>query len=222
MKNFYILVGPPGSGKGTQAQKISKKYNLTILSPGALLRDQIKSRTKIGKLAEPFVLAGELVPNEIFLPKLLQILKQSRKSLLLDGFPRTIEQYKILSDFEKENEKCKLFVFEIDVSTRKLQERVGGRWHCHCGEIFHTKYRPSKRAGICDICQQKLFRRSDEKPDILRNRLLIYRKKTSRIIRLFEGEHSDGYFLVNGDKNIDDVNKQFAKIFKKIHGLDKR
>ncbi len=213
-KKIYILIGPPGSGKGTQATLLQKEFDLNVIGSGSILRQQIKNRTRIGKIAKKFVEDGDLVPSMYVIPLILKKIKNSTKDILLDGFPRTLNQFKQLEEFINENKGYMVKLLEIKISIPKLQQRVGGRWHCHCGEIFHTVYRPPNIEGICDVCHKKLFRRRDEGLNVLKNRILIFRKRTMPLVRFAKNHNRFGYYFVDGNANISEVNKSLRKFIK--------
>jgi len=220
MNNIYIIFGSPGSGKGTQAEMLKNQFGLRVISIGSLIRQEIKKRTKIGRLSKPFVENGELVPTEIFLSLFWEKLKKNKDDILLDGFPRNLEQFALLNDYSIKNNK-NLILLEIRVTMKKIQERIGGRWHCLCGQIFHNVYRPPKVFGKCDVCGGKLFRRDDESREVLHKRLFVYKGKTKKIIKRFNENHPQNYFFVDGDKSIEQVSKELQKIIKKINGHNK-
>ena len=179
------------------------------------MREQIKRKTKIGKIAESFVKEGDLVPSMYVVPLVLKKIEKSENDILLDGFPRTLNQFRTLEEYCHRNGFKKVLLLEIKISIPKLQQRIGGRWHCHCGEIFHTVYRPPKVEGICDVCGKKLFRRQDEGANVLKNRILVFRKRTKPIISFAKRHAIFKYESVDGNVDIPEVFAQLKKLIKK-------
>lgn len=170
-----VLLGSPGVGKGTYASMIKEKYDLAHISTGDLFREAIKKSTDLGKKAKEYIDRGNLVPDELTIELLKKRLEQKdAKNFLLDGFPRTINQAEALEKITKID-----LVLNFYASEKVILQRLGGRRICKkCGAIFHLKNRIPKKLGICDECDGELYQRADEMPDIIRERLEIYRKKT--------------------------------------------
>ena len=170
-----VLLGSPGVGKGTYASMIRDKYHLAHISTGDLFREAVAKGTELGKKAKEYMDKGALVPDELTLEILKERLEQKdAKNFLLDGFPRTIEQAKALDKLTKIE-----VVINFFASEKVILNRLGVRRICKkCGAIFHIKNRIPKKPGICDECQGELYQRQDEMPEVIKDRLKVYREKT--------------------------------------------
>lgn len=170
-----ILLGSPGVGKGTYASMIKDKYHLVHISTGDLFREEMKKGSEVGKKAKGYIDKGELVPDELTLSLLKKRLEQKdAKNFLLDGFPRTISQAQELEKITKID-----LVINFYASEKVILQRLGGRRICRkCGAIFHLVNRIPKKPGICDECGGELYQRPDEMPEVIKDRLNIYHKKT--------------------------------------------
>lgn len=180
-----ILLGPPGAGKGTLGELVANSYDIPTLSTGDLIRDEIKQKTKFGAHAKEIIDRGKLIPDDVMVEKLFEELKKPKyhNGVILDGFPRTVGQAKAL-------EKHKFLVdavLEFEVSEKTALQRLGGRRTCRkCRAIYHIKNNPPKQKGICDKCKGELYQREDQKPEIIKERLMEYYEKTKPLI---------GYYL---------------------------
>jgi len=174
-----VILGPPGVGKGTYAEFLSKKYGIPKISVGDLFRSAIKNRTKLGKRIKNYVSSGELVPDETVIELVKNRLEEPdcKNGFLLDGYPRTVPQAEAMMNFKKIDVALN-FVAPDEV----IMERIGGRRTCRkCGAIYHIKNVPPTIEGICDRCSGRLVQRSDEKPEVIKNRLVVYREKTKPV-----------------------------------------
>ena len=173
-----IFLGPPGAGKGTQAQRICAALGIPQVSTGDILRRAIKEQTPTGLKAKSFIDAGKLVPDEVVIAIVEERLKEAdcQKGYILDGFPRTVPQAEAL-------EKAGITfdaVVSLEISDEEIVERMGGRRVCaSCGAPFHVKNLPPKVEGVCDACGGKLEARADDKPEVVRDRLKVYHKETA-------------------------------------------
>jgi adenylate kinase len=175
-----VILGPPGVGKGTYAEFLSKKYNIPKISVGDLFRTAIKDRTELGKKIKDYVTSGDLVPDEIVIELVKNRLEEPdcKRGFLLDGYPRTVPQAEAMMKFKK-IELALNFVAPDEV----IMERIGGRRTCRkCGAIYHIKNVPPTIEGVCDRCSGRLVQRSDEKPEVIKNRLVVYREKTKPVV----------------------------------------
>ena len=174
-----ILLGPPGSGKGTIAQRSEKEFHLKHISAGELLREEAAKGTTIGKDIKDILEKGNLVPDEL----VTQIIKlEIRKSndYLLDGFPRTINQAQEI-DYLKIDP-----VIYLDIGTKEVIRRLSGRRVCSAGEHnYHLKYLPPKKAGVCDADGTRLIRRKDDYPKVIRERFRVYNKQTKPVVEYY-------------------------------------
>jgi len=208
-----ILLAPPGAGKGTQAELIEQKFRVAHISTGDLLREAVKKGTILGLKAKKYMDKGELVPDEV----VIGIIKDKIKELndfILDGFPRTLEQAKILDRILDEEGKKLDTVIEIQVPDERLVERAVGRLSCKCGEVYHEIYNPPRTEGICDRCGGKLYKREDDTAETMYSRIKTYKMKTMPLIKYY---FQKGILrTVNGDQDIEKVFWEIEKILNKI------
>lgn len=188
MPTYIVLLGPPGAGKGTQAQLISSKLGLPHVSSGDLFREHLKAETELGRLAKYYMDRGELVPDDVTIEMVRQRLSQPdcAAGALLDGFPRTPPQAEALSKMlEDFNGKVDAVPY-IHVPEEILVERLSGRWTCRAeGHVFHEKYNPPREAGRCDIDGSELYQREDDKAETVINRIRVYFKQTMPLIEYY-------------------------------------
>ncbi len=198
-----ILFGPQGSGKGTQAELLSKKFSLPTLSVGQLYRQQIRRRTKIGKKAATYVLAGKLVPNKLTDNLLKQELrkKKYKKGVIFDGFPRNYEQNKFL-----ENILGVDLIILIHISHKEILRRLSGRYVCDCGQTYNINSEKSARPKhkmLCDKCGHKLRQRSDDTPKAIKQRLKIYEHDTTPLFKYYKNQKK--LITISGEQNVKQV-----------------
>lgn len=194
-----VLLGPPGSGKGTQAEKINKKYNIPHISTGDILRENIKKNTELGRLAKSYMDKGELVPDSLLIDLIKDRLNQSDclQGYILDGYPRTIPQ---ASALEKINKKLDI-VLNISVSDEELIKRLSGRRICkQCGASYHIIFNPPIKNGICDLCGGDLYQRDDDSEVAIKNRLKVYKKQTQPLIDYYSKKKL--LVTINGENEI--------------------
>jgi adenylate kinase len=189
MPVYIVLLGPPGAGKGTQAQVISKSLGLPHISSGDIFRNDIKNQTELGKLAKGYMDRGELVPDDVTIAMIRERLSglDCATGALLDGFPRTPAQAaaldKMLSEFDGSVQKVPL----ISVVEEVLVERLTGRWTCRAqGHVYHEKYNPPKSAGMCDVDGSELYQRDDDKAETVKRRIRVYLEQTQPLIDYYQ------------------------------------
>ena len=186
---FIVLLGAPGSGKGTVGEIIAKDLKLAHISTGDLFRENLKNKTELGKKAQEYMDKGELVPDEITIGMLGERLKAEDviNGAVLDGFPRTGAQAVSLDEMlTKMNAKVDM-ALNIDVPFDEIVERIANRRSCRgCNEIYNVVFNPSKEEGICDKCGGELYQREDQKPEIVQNRLEVYSKTAEELIQYYE------------------------------------
>jgi adenylate kinase len=188
MLTYIVLLGPPGVGKGTQAEIIARTTKLPHISSGDLFRENIKNATTLGKLAQSFMNKGELVPDDVTISMIRERLSQPdcRQGALLDGFPRTTVQAEALGKLLAEFGGKVNHVPYIAASEATLVERLGGRWTCKAqGHIFHEKYNPPKTPGVCDQDGSDLFQREDDKAETVTRRIQVYFAQTAPLIAYY-------------------------------------
>jgi len=178
-----VILGSPGVGKGTYAKILSDKYNVPRISVGDLFRKEIRDETELGKKIKDYVSRGDLVPDEMVIELVKERLQKDdcKNGFFLDGFPRTIAQAEAMEYFKKIDK-----VLNFVASDWVIMSRLGGRRTCReCGAIYHVKEVPPKVEGVCDLCGGRLYQRSDETPQAIKNRLRVYRDKTKPVIGYF-------------------------------------
>lgn len=205
-KLHLLIMGPAGSGKGTQSEKIVEKYDVVHLSTGDMFRAAISAQTEAGKKAQNFIDQGLLVPDEITVALVEERLLQDdvkKKGFLLDGFPRTIPQAEALEEVLAKIEMPLNLIIDLKVNEELLIERISGRRMCEvCGTIYHISNNPPKVEGVCDLDGGKLYQRSDDNEAGLKVRLAEYHKSTAPII----GYYDDKEILeVNASATVEEV-----------------
>ena len=201
-----ILLGAPGAGKGTQAEKICEYCHIPQISTGNIIRAAMKNGTEAGKKAQEFVHAGKLVPDAVVIEMVNERLKQDdcKNGFVLDGFPRTIPQAKALDDaLTKIGEKMD-YAIDVDVPDENIVNRMGGRRAClNCGATYHIVFNPTKVEGKCDACGADTVLRDDDKPETVQKRLAVYHEQTQPLIEYYDKQ---GILKsVDGTKPMDEV-----------------
>lgn len=172
-----ILLGAPGAGKGTQAEFISEKYNIPMVSTGNMIREALKNETELGLKAKSFMDAGQLVPDEVVIGIIKERLdnEDCKNGFILDGFPRTIPQAEALDKMGIELDK----VVNYEVPDEAIIARMGGRRVCGaCGSSYHIEFNRPEKDGVCDKCGAELVQRKDDHPDTVKERLRVYHEQT--------------------------------------------
>jgi adenylate kinase len=213
MAKYYVLLGPPGAGKGTQAKIIAEKFDLVHVSSGDLFRDNLKRQTDLGKLAQTFMTKGELVPDDVTISMIRERLSRPdcKNGALLDGFPRTPAQADALSKMLKEFQGQVNLVPYISVPEALLIERLCGRWTCRSnGHIFHEKYNPPQMTGVCDLDGSELYQRDDDKSETVMNRIKVYSAQTSPLIEYYKNLKL--LAEVDGTKTIEEVSDSLIAV----------
>ncbi len=184
-----ILLGAPGAGKGTQAERMVARYGLPHISTGDMLRAAVAQGTEMGLAARKYMEAGALVPDEVVIGVVRDRLAEpdAQQGFLLDGFPRTIEQAERLDALLAEAGRQVTHVIAIDVPEDELVQRLAGRRMCrNCGKGYHIVFDPPKVEGVCDACGGELYQRTDDNEDTVRNRLAVYRAQTEPLVGYYE------------------------------------
>ena len=185
-----VLVGPPGAGKGTQAEFIADRFSIPKISTGDIFRANVSGGTELGKLAKQYMDAGDLVPDEVTIAMVRDRLGEPDASagFLLDGFPRNVAQAYELDSILGDLGTSLDVVLELEVDNEEVVKRLSGRRTCRkCGHIWHVEYDPTKVEGICDKCGGELFQRDDDKAETVRHRLDVYAEQTSPLVEFYSG-----------------------------------
>ncbi len=208
-----VLLGPPGSGKGTQGERLQEDFRLPYYATGDILRLAVKEGTELGKKAKEYMDAGDLVPDEVIIGVIAERIAtdEAADGFILDGFPRTSGQAEALDTEMKKLGRELTAVILIDVPEDEVVRRLGGRRTCAKeGHVFHLEFEPPEKEGVCDICGGELIIRDDDKPDVIRHRLEQYREKTEPLIDYYES--GGALRKVDGSQPPNDVEE-------KIHAL---
>jgi adenylate kinase len=201
-----LLIGAPGAGKGTQAEKLSLLFALRHIASGDLFRKAFEEHTDLGLKAQRYVDLGELVPDEITIPMVIRHIEEpeSMHGVVLDGFPRTLVQAQALDEeLQRFNREIDLAIY-FKVSREELLQRLAGRFFCQANQhVYHDKFRPPKVAGICDLDGSKLYQRPDDSGEAMRRRLVIYFNQTVQVLDHYNEQHK--LREVDGNQTIDQV-----------------
>jgi adenylate kinase len=185
-----ILLGPPGSGKGTQGERLQEDFRLPYYATGDILRAAVKEGTEVGKQAKEFMDRGDLVPDEVIIGVIAERLQREEAAdgFILDGFPRTVPQADALDQKMEQLRREMTAAILIEVSEEEVVRRLGGRRTCseNPSHIYHVELDPPGKDGVCDIDGAKLIVRDDDKPDVIKNRLAQYREKTEPLIDYYD------------------------------------
>lgn len=207
MKRRVILMGPPGGGKGTQAKSLSAAMSIPHISTGDMLRAARREGTELGKKADAFISAGQLVPDELVNGIVAERLSDEKNGYLLDGYPRTVAQADAL---EAAGEKVDAVIL-IDVPDENLVARIVGRLSCgQCGAVYHKVTMPPKVAGKCDVCGADLVQRPDDKEEVVRERLKAYHAQTQPLVDYYRQRGI--LFAIKGDAAVNDVFEAIRKV----------
>lgn len=211
-----ILMGLPGAGKGTQAERIVQEFNIPHISTGDMFRAAVKNETPLGLQAKSYMDKGHLVPDEVVIGIVRERLAMDdcAKGFLLDGFPRTVPQAEALTATLKELGRDIDHVININVRRELLIERLTGRWICPiCGASYHTLFNPPKEAGVCDKDGGKLYQREDDKPEVVAQRLDVNIAQTQPLIDYYSGQG-----LLRNIDGEQDIQVVFAEIKSLLRG----
>lgn len=206
---IIILLGAPGAGKGTQAELLSDWLGIPHISSGDLFRNAIQAGTELGRKAQTYMDAGELVPDEITISMVAEQLKlpECADGVILDGFPRTKNQALALKALLDTLHRSVDVVLYIVVSTKVLMERLTGRWICpECGMVYHAVYKPEKNKGFCDADGAALYQRSDDAPATQGRRIEVYMQQTAPLVEFYRAE---GLLVeVDGEGSVEEVQQR--------------
>jgi adenylate kinase len=210
-----ILLGPPGAGKGTQSKYLEDHYQLKQLSTGDMLRHAVATGSPVGVVAKSYMEGGKLVPDDVVvgvISEAIQALPQGTAGFILDGFPRSLAQAEILDELLGRINTNIDSVVVVDVKDDVLVKRISGRFTCGtCGEVFNDYFRLPKAEGVCDRCGGTSFkRRSDDNPDTVRERLVVYHEQTKPLVDYYKAKGK--LHTIDGELAIEDVKERINKI----------
>lgn len=217
-----VLLGPPGAGKGTQANLLKELFGVAHISTGDILREEMKNQTPLGKEVKKFVESGALVPDEV-VTKIIEgrLLRgqDQPKGFMLDGFPRTKTQAEDLDSILSKNQSPLDYAVYFESTLPVIIQRLTGRRVCRkCGALFHAVNKPPKKPGVCDLCAGELYQRSDDNEETIKNRIAVYEKSTQPIIEYYQKQGK--LIKVDADQNADLVKNFLIKVFNKDGKLD--
>ena len=205
-----VLLGAPGSGKGTQAKRLCQELGLTLISTGDLLREAVRNNTPLGVKAKEFMDTGKLVPDELVIGLIQEKLAGLKGGFLLDGFPRNLEQAEVLDQIAQVN-----LAVNLDVDEQIIVDRIVNRRSCkQCNEVYHLVAKPTKTAGKCDKCSGELYQRTDDTENVVRERLRVYKERTLPLSKFYADR---GILInVNGQGEIDEIYDRIISAIKKF------
>lgn len=213
-RGYIVLLGAPGAGKGTQAERLREELGLPHIATGDLFRAALRQQTPLGKLAQSYMDQGQLVPDDVTIRMVQERLDHpdARDGAILDGFPRTVEQARALDALLAERGQQVMVALYIKVSTEELLARLAGRWVCRrCGDVYHMLYNPPAQEGVCDECGGELYQRSDDTPETQRRRIDVYLEETAPLIEYYREK---GLLAeVDGEQGIEEV---YARLLERI------
>lgn len=186
-----IFLGPPGVGKGTQAQRLSADSEIPKISTGDILREAVLKKTPLGLQAKSYMDGGKLVPDDVVIGIIRDRLEEPdcRQGFILDGFPRTVPQALALDSMLHQNHSGVDRVLNFELSDDELVRRLSGRRSCpNCQSVYHLEFSPPRQAGQCDQCGEKLVQRSDDQAETIRKRMEVYQSQTLPLIRMYEDQ----------------------------------
>ena len=214
---YIVLLGPPGVGKGTQAEILAKEISLPHVSSGELFRENMRNRTELGKQAQGYMDSGNLVPDGLTIAMVDERLSRAdcKSGAILDGFPRTPEQADALKSMLKKYSADVDLVPFITAASDVLVERICGRWTCRAaGHVYHEKYSPPKTPGRCDIDGSELYQRPDDQTETVVKRIQVYLEQTAPLIEYYR---SQGKLVeINGAESIEQVTQALLVSIKRL------
>jgi len=208
-----VLLGYPGSGKGTQAKLLSDKFSLVHISTGDIFREEISKKTPLGQEVTGYLSAGRLVPDKLVLELIKARLAAEAKGVLFDGFPRTVDQAQGLDDFLSSKSKAIDAVVFLDIDEETVVARLGSRRTCpKCLKIYNLLTSPPVKEDVCDTCGVKLTLRDDDKPEVIRRRIGVYKDQTEPLAAYYKG--LGNFYPVKGGKDPEAVAAEIAAVLK--------
>jgi adenylate kinase len=216
-----IFLGPPGAGKGTQAKRIAERHRMPHLSTGDMLRDAVERGTELGRLVQPIMERGDLVPDDLVMGMVEERLGRPdcAGGFIFDGFPRTLPQAEALEAILKRHGFGKPLVVYFDVDQDTLLRRLAGRWTCSVGgEIYNVHDAPPKIPGVCDLDGGKLIQRPDDRPEVVKERLRTYEQQTRPLVDYYR--RLGVLEVVDASAPVDQVSSALAAILERAQGRD--
>lgn len=213
IKNHMIFLGPPGVGKGTQAQRLAQLLGLPHVSTGDMLRASVSSGSEIGRRAGAVMESGALVGDDLIVGIVAERLrlKDAEAGVVFDGFPRTILQAEALDGLLAAQDGEIGAILHITLDEEEIVERLSGRRVCaHCGAIYHMRHHPPAEVGVCDWCGGALLQRDDDQPEVIRKRLAVYQTETAPLIAYYR--ERPVYHLLSGKGDAETVFSQIVKV----------
>ncbi len=210
-----VIIGPQGSGKGTQANLIAAKYKIANISTGEMFREAVKNQTDLGKAVKAIIDRGDLVPDDLTNELVKERLSKDdcQFGFILDGYPRNLSQAEYLLTHQKITH-----VLEIWISDEEAIKRISGRRICsNCGTTYHVLYNPPKQENVCDRCGGKLTQRDDDNEKSVKQRLKIYHQETESIINFFQKKNL--LYRINGEQRISDVARDVYSVLDKKNDI---
>ncbi len=216
---FLVLLGGPGAGKGTQAERLSSTLGIPQVSTGDLFRENLKQETELGKLAKGYMDRGELVPDEVTVEMVRERLSRPdcAGGAILDGFPRTVAQAEALEKLLDDMDTSLTAVPYIKVPEDILLKRLSGRWTCRkCGAMYHELFNPPQEPGVCDKCGGELYQRPDDTPETQKHRIEVYFEQTAPLIDYYREK---GLLVeIDGRPGIQEVQAELVRVIASIQG----
>jgi adenylate kinase len=200
-----ILLGAPGAGKGTQGALLANRLGIQRIVTGDILRTAVRDDSPLGREARRYMDAGELVPDDLIIDMLREVLAESRNGFIMDGFPRTLDQAISLDGTLRDMDLDLDAVIVLDVPEDVLVKRISGRRACpHCGAVYNVYFEPPRQPGTCDRCGAELAQRADDQEDTVLHRLQVYHRQTRPVIDHYR-ERGTPVQVVDGDRPVDNV-----------------
>jgi len=221
VRDFYVFLGPPGAGKGTQAKVVAARLGIPQISSGDIFRENLKNQTELGLLANEYIKVGELVPDDVTVSMIRERISRNdcAAGAILDGFPRNPAQAKAFDEILKET-GCQINkVPYIKVLEKVLIARLSGRLTCRAeGHVFHELNNPPRESGVCDFDGSELYQREDDKPETVARRIRVYKEQTRPLVEYYQDR---GILVeVEGDQSIDLVTSDLTNLLEKVDESD--
>jgi len=213
VKKNLILLGAPGAGKGTQSKNLTEHLDIPQISTGDILRENVRTKTDLGVKAREFMDGGLLVPDDVVVNMMAERVRQSdcERGFILDGFPRNISQADALAGILNDIGKEINFVIGVEVETKELIRRLGGRRVCRgCGLSYHEIFNPTMNTGVCDECGAETYQREDDSEETIRARIEVYENETRPLIDYYS--RLQKYYGVDGIGPVDGITEKILKI----------